>query len=236
LSVIIEMDARDLRQDLLLALVDGVVTERMVDKLIKENRKLYESKFDEILRSAVYQQNIGLIEKLFSESSEVTQIVTHVFQFAAYQKNDFMVNWIIARVTKQRGPVRLLSNVYRYGLDSPSEILYLWLKNECKLREHAAAILANSKKYGLVGGWRAIARYRDLGLGPELLRAAIINKWINWIKEFAKEPELVRKVCLADGGAVLRRVWKKKLVMRLLLSMGVSRSDYASIGLLWTEV
>ena len=147
-----------------------------------------------------------------------------------------MVKWIIARVTKQCGPVRLLSNVYRYGLDSPSEIMYLWLKNECKLREHAAAILANSKKYGLIGGRRAIARYRDLGLGPELLRAAIINKWINGIKEFVKEPELVRKVCLANGGAVLRHVWKKKLVMRVLLRMGVSRSDCVSIGLLWTEV
>ena len=85
------------------------VTERMVDELIKENRKLYESKFYEILRSAVYQQNVGLIEKMFSESSEVKyQIVAHVFQFAAYQNNDFMVKWIIARVTKQCGPVRLL--------------------------------------------------------------------------------------------------------------------------------
>jgi hypothetical protein len=238
LSVIIEMDARDLRQDLQLALVDGVVTEQMVDRLVKENRKLYESKFDEILSSAVDQRNTKLVEKLFSESSEAKdQIVAHVFRRSAFVGNDFMVNWIIARVTKQRGPVRLLSQVYRYGLSSPSETMYLWLKNECKLREHAAAILANSKSYALeVGDQRAIARYRDLGLSAQLLRAAIINKWMDTIKKFADEPELVRKVCLADGGAVLRRVWKKKLVIRLLFKIGVSRSDCVSIGLLWTEV
>jgi len=32
---------------------------------------------------------------------------------------------------------------------------------------------------------------------------------------------------------VLRRVWKKKSVVRVLLSMGVSRSDCASVGLSW---
>jgi hypothetical protein len=148
-----------------------------------------------------------------------------------------MINWIITWCGEQQETVALLDEVYVHGLHSPSDIAYLWVKNRAEaLVAHAAAFLAATTKFvrpAVVGKTKTVARYRDLGLGAELLRAAIINKWINWIKEFAKEPELVRKVCLAGGGVVLRRVWKKKSVVRVLLSMGVSRSDCASVGLSW---
>ena len=217
------------------AIQAGAVTVRLLRDLMENHRLIYMYYFNEILYAVVDQKDIELVNLLFSvPCGTKDQIMAQIFRFAAYKGNDFMVDWIITWYDEQQETVALLDEVYVCGLYSPSDIAYLWVKNRAEaLVAHAAAFLAAATKMRPIKKTKTVARYRDLGLGAQLLQAAIINKWMSTIKKFADDLQLVRKVCLADGGAVLRRVWKKKSVVRVLLSMGVSRSDCASVGLSW---
>lgn len=224
------------------AIATSSVTEQLVRNLIENHRVIYEFNFNDILYAVIEQKDVEIVDLLFTfPCGTKDRVAIQAFRFAAYAENDYMVNWITAWFDEQQEINVQREEIYVCGLFSPSNIAYLWVKNRAEdLAEHAAAFLADQRNFNFllpaVKRREVVERFRDLGLGAELLQMVIPSKWIRTIKMFADEPELVRKACLADGGVALHRVWKKKSVVRVLLRMGVSRSDCSSVGLLWTDM
>lgn len=75
---------------------------------------------------------------------------------------------------------------------------------------------------------------RALGPNPELdaaaLRAAVVDNKIAVMRLFSRQ--LLRAVCLENGGRLLRALLRAKRTETLRL-MDLSRSDYAAAGAVW---
>jgi hypothetical protein len=189
-----------------------------------------------ILKRSVYNKNFEALERIRQhyhgqgEHAETlfTDVVLYYATVTGYAS---ILNWL----RKKYPNVESWTGEGIWQALLPFNSCGVWLCEHASVQE---LVLRNVgvyslKYYNLIPRMQGICR--TPALEAAIFRVAMVSRSYKVVARIAANNTrlFVRDLCVANQGEMLRRAGKNKRMARVLLRAGVSRSDYASVGLAW---
>ena len=157
----------------------------------------------------------------------------HVFDTAASGNFPWLLDWL----TEKNPDVSKWRNITFYNVAKKFQpnIYCSWLHQRESVQPRIVQFIL-SNRFNQTDLLHIVPRVRTLGPHTEfdtvMLFIAVASRWKKVLLLFARDREFVRRISLGDCGFLLRLAKKKKII-KCFPRIGLSRSDFVSVGVPW---